>query len=123
MILLDTDIIIDVLRNKKEAVEFFSVRQSEIHIIHPIMLELLAGARNRAEAELIQKKIDLSILEIDEGIWQRAREIIIEYGYSHGTGIIDSLIAATALEYDFELYSNNEKHYQPIAALRYKKAY
>jgi hypothetical protein len=123
MILLDTDIIIDVLRNRKEAVEFFSAKRSQIHIIHPIMLELLAGARNRAEAETIQKKIDLSILDIDEGIWLSAREIIIEYGYSHGTGIIDSLIAATALEYDCELYSKNEKHFKSIAALRYKKPY
>jgi len=123
MILLDTNIIIDVLRNRKEAIEFFSARRSEIHIIHPIMLELLAGARTRAEAEIIQKKIDLSILEIDEGIWQRAREIIIEYGYSHGTGIIDSLIAATALEYDCELYSGNAKHFQPIVGLHYKIAY
>ena len=86
-------------------------------------MEILKGARNKKEAKQFLKDLDFPILQINELVWTRAFGILIDYGLKDGTGIIDATIAATAIEYDFELWSRNEKHYKLIKALLYKKPY
>ena len=46
-----------------------------------------------------------------------------DYGRSHGVGLNDALIAATALEQDLQLLTLNVKHYPALGKQQMTKAY
>jgi predicted nucleic acid-binding protein len=64
------------------------------------------------------------IIPIDENIATRAGIIRRDFGKSHGTGLADAIIAATAEAQQANLVTLNSKHFQMIkdVVLPYKKA-
>ena len=51
------------------------------------------------------------IIEVDEEIARNAGIIKDKYGKSHGTGMVDAIIAASARKVEAELITLNIKHY------------
>lgn len=99
MIVIDTDIIIWILRGNKEIKEMFkkTIKQTNGSIfVTPIQLaEIYAGIR---EKEKIDTEIFLdsfSILNIDGKIGKLAGEFMNKYQKSHNIAINDALIAAS----------------------------
>jgi tRNA(fMet)-specific endonuclease VapC len=54
----------------------------------------------------------------NEGINNLFLGLFDSYSRSHRPGIGDALIAATALYYDFPLYTQNKKHFGFIPGIR-----
>jgi predicted nucleic acid-binding protein len=56
MILLDSDVMIDLLRQYPPAVEWFDTLEDEEEIILPgyVVMELIQGCRNKTEQERLQ---------------------------------------------------------------------
>ena len=120
LLLIDTDILIDVGRDDKKAVARLQKEeiQFEFGISVITKMELLVGCRNKNELKKLDDFLErFKVLSIEENIADRAVELLRIYRLSHGLLIPDSLIAATALELNVSLLSKNQKDYRFISEL------
>lgn len=116
--LLDTTVLVDVGRDKKEVVELVEALP-ELIISAVSAGELIQGVANKRE--LRQAKIFLvgtRILEINEQISLKSRELLIKYKLSHGLYLMDALVAATAWVNGLVLVTDNLKHFKFIKGLK-----
>src|SRR6056300_1397346 len=64
------------------------------------------------------KELCFETLPLSERIGYRASIYVEEYALSHGTGVADALVAATAVEENRVLLSGNIKHFKCIKDLQ-----
>ncbi len=118
MILLDTCIVIDVLRGREQAVAYVTALDAQPAISAATATELVAGCRNIRERRQVDRLIEHYIVhDIDREIACLAGEFIRDYGASHGTDPIDALIAATARLRGLTLATLNLKHFPMFKGL------
>jgi tRNA(fMet)-specific endonuclease VapC len=80
--------------------------------------ELIFGAINKKEIQIIKKDIEhLILMHINDLISQKFIELLLKYSKSHGLSVPDALIAATALVNDVKLYTLNVKDFKFIDGL------
>ena len=119
MTLLDTCILIDVLRGREQALAFITTLDEKPAISAVTATELVAGCRNVKERRQIDQLIETyGIHDIDRDIACLAGEYIRAYGPSHGTDPIDALIAATAMVRAAPLATLNLKHFPMFKGLK-----
>jgi predicted nucleic acid-binding protein len=120
--LIDTDVLIDISRGNTAAADFVDALPEEIFISR-ISMELIVGARNKRDQNVIESFIgSFPIKELSDSIGQKAHQQLRQYAKSHGLTLADALIAATALLNDLALVSKNEKHFRPIKGLSFSRA-
>lgn len=119
MILLDSDIMIDLLRQHPPAVNWLdSLGDEELVLPGFVVMELLQGCSNRAEQ--VKMKQALTGFEI---VWplpeacNEALEVFARFHLSHGIGLLDALIGQTAVALSMSLHTFNRKHYAVIPDL------
>ena len=119
MIVLDSDVMIDLLRQYRPAIAWLdSLGEEEIILPGFVVMELLQGCRNRAE----QIKVE-QILTGFETVWplpetcEAALIIFADSHLSHGIGLLDALIGQTAVALNLPLCTFNRKHYAAIPNL------
>jgi len=123
--LLDTSILIDVLRGYEPAKNWIdSLPESARRISVITAAELLAGCHNQAEQRRLERELaSYSTLWIDEEISQSALNFYNRFYLSHGTGFFDCLIAASSIKHELQLATINIKHFAPIPHLQAKRPY
>lgn len=125
MILLDTDILIDLLRSRPERISWFEKefgKRDTLHISIITKLELLKGCRRKKERVVIYDWLkSFHHIHLNEVMSEKAEELFEKYYPKQGLGILDSLIAATAICSKLILYSGNQKHFKGIPGLTLKK--
>ncbi len=114
-ILVDSDILIEVCRgrNKEISGRWFELSQSETEILYsPVTeAELWSGAL-LSEHDLLRDLFRaLACVPIDSETGQQAGDFLRQYRKSHGIGLGDALIAATAVLNQAALWTRNRKHY------------
>lgn len=117
--LVDTDVLIWHLRGLPRATQRLD-RLPRLTISAITWLELLHGMRSRAELQAVQKSLALRNTEqlpVTPAITIRAVSLMENLSLSHGLGMGDALIAATALEHSLPLLTANVKHFGPIEGL------
>jgi predicted nucleic acid-binding protein len=118
MMLLDTCILIDVLRGKTAASAFVMGLRTPPQVSAVTLTGLVAGCRNAKERHLIDRLLSHFVVhDIGRDIANLAGEFIRRYGASHGTDPIDALIAATAKVQGQALATLNLKHFPMFAGL------
>jgi predicted nucleic acid-binding protein len=122
MILFDTDILINVLRNDLGTLAWFERRleqEPQVGLSVISKLELLKGCRTKKERYCIGDWLkEFEIIPIEHSISVQAEGLFETYYPKQGMGILDAFIAATALERKMILCSANKKHFQKIPHLR-----
>lgn len=119
--IIDTDILIDTSRNKSEAIDYLQNLQtsSTLAISAVTQMELIVGCTNKADLRKIENFLQqFSIIKIDQDISDRSVELLKFYRLSHGLLIADSLIAATAIVWDYPLATKNQRDYRFIQELK-----
>lgn len=122
-VLCDTNIFIHLFKKDKKTIKILHKIDSK-NILMPAItvMELFRGMRNKKELTEMIKKIDnYSIFDIDRNTSKLARELIKKYHLSKGMDIPDSLIAASAKNYNLELFTYNTKDFKFITGLRLYK--
>ena len=115
---LDTCIVIDVLRGRTAALAFLTALPRPPAICAVTATELVAGCRNSEERRQIDQLLShLVVHDVDLAIASLAGEYIRRYGPSHGTDPIDALIAATAKAHQLPLVTLNLKHFPMFTGL------
>jgi predicted nucleic acid-binding protein len=115
MVVIDTDVLIQILRGDKEIEKIFRdvITGTEGYIfITPVQIaEIYAGIRPREKAK-VENFIDaLNVIGIDKNISKLAGKFMNEYGKSHNVTMADALIAASTKKHVFKLWTLNKKHY------------
>ena len=125
--IIDTDILIDLLRNKKEAVAFVATMQDKNLLLSTTVInqfELHYGAhksRNpekslQATRRLLNK---LQILPLTPRSAEKAGHIFAELETRGQTiGLRDTLIGAIALTREFSVATYNTEHFKKIRNLK-----
>ena len=124
-VLIDTDVLIDFLRGLTLAKTFIEGLASPIYISTITVAELHVGVRNGKERAALTTFLDsLALLPLDAETAAEGGLLRRDYGSSHGIGLNDALIAATALKHKLELATLNAKHYPMVKRLLvpYQKA-
>ena len=110
--LLDTCIVIDYLRQKRQAVSYIHALSAVPQLSGITVMELYAGIRGQRERRRIEAMINHTlVLDITHDIGVKAGEYLKKYRASHGVGAIDALIAATAESHGLNLVTLNLKHF------------
>ena len=120
MVLIDTDILIDVTRDIPHAIQRLTEEvEQAVPIISSITRkELLMGCRNKEEvAKILNFLTRFSLQRLTPAIDALADRLLETYYLSHGLMIPDALIAATALELKCPLLSKNQKDFRFINSL------
>lgn len=118
--LLDSDILIEHLRGKQQALQFIAELKAKGELLVSVITvaELFTGVRNERDEEAINHLLQLArIIPVDEPIARRSGIIRNQYRQSHGTGAPDALIAATAEAEEATLVTFNQRHFPMIANL------
>lgn len=117
--LLDTCIVIDVLRGREAAVAFVNGLPEVPSLSAITATELIAGARNARERRQIERLLEVyTVHDIGLEIASLAGDYLRQYGPSHGVDPIDALIAATAKTANLELATLNLKHFPMFKGLK-----
>ena len=116
--LLDSCIVIDYLREHPPAVRYIRTLATEPLLSAVTIAEVYVGVRNRAEASRVEMLVDLFVvLAVDAEIARRGGELRRRFARSHGTGLLDALIAATAQVHGARLVTRNARHFPMLEDL------
>lgn len=119
MKLLDTCILIDVLRGRGAALDFVAGFKTTPVLSAITATELIAGARGPREASAIDRILaTYEIVDVDLDIARLAGSYVRDFGRSHAVDPIDALIAATASTKKLELATLNLKHFPMFRGLK-----
>jgi hypothetical protein len=118
-ILPDTDVLVDFLRGHSRAVAFVNAHHPHIILSSIVVAELYAGVKGDAESATLQNFISLfRVVPVTAEIARAAGLYKRDYGPSHGVGLADAVLAATAQAENAELKTLNTKHYPMLKGLK-----
>jgi len=117
-ILLDTDVLVDFFRGYSKAVAFINANSARIILSSIVIAELYAGVKGDAEQTTIENFVSLfPVIPVGVEIAKAGGLYKRDYGKSHGVGLADAILAATAEAENAELRTLNIKHYPMIKGL------
>ena len=121
-VLIDSDILIEVLRGRDAAVleAWERLANSEpVPLCSSVSIaEIWCGARPRETETIDRLFASLPAVPADAQVGRQAGEFLGRYGKSHGVELGDALIGATAIVHGLRLWTRNRKHY-PMPGLRF----
>ena len=118
--LIDSDVLIDILRGDQLALGLFHALLHEGPITVSVVsrMETIRGCLNRQmqqQAERLLKQLEL--VGLDAQISAKADQLVTQYYLSNNMAVQDALIAATALVYDLPLLTKNQRDFRFIPGL------
>lgn len=123
MILLDTDVMVDVLRGYEPAKKWLESAQ-EIGVPGLVVMELLQGCQNAKEQRQLEKSLSgYPLYWSTEEDCNRALASFSAHHLSDNIGLLDALIAETAIGICAELATFNVKHYRVLRGLKLIQPY
>ena len=118
-IIIDTNIIIEVLKNNKEVIRNIdSIGIEKMAVSCITVMELYYGALNKADLRNIKKYLKaFEIIKINHNISSLAVDLIEKYAKGYNLNLPDAFIAATSINYDLKLFTLNIKDFRYIEGL------
>ncbi len=116
-LLIDSDVLIDYLRDLAPAVRYFQgVKAAAVSAV--TVAEVYAGARARDEESAIEDFLrTVTVLPVDREVGRRGGQLRKQFLPSHKVEIADALIAASSLLHNLTLVTLNRRHYPMIRNL------
>ena len=113
---MDTDVLIEYLRGREKAAEYLEGLVPDLSISVVSIAELFAGIQgDDEERKLRQFLLAFAILPVTERVARTGGLYRRDYRPSHGTGLADALIAATAEELGLNLVTFNYRHFPMVS--------
>ena len=95
LLVIDTDVLIDYLRDQPQAVAFLEGSDRPLAVSVVSIAELYVGVREGAERQRLDVFVSaFEVLALGQEAAVQAGLFRRQYGRSHGTGLADALIAA-----------------------------
>lgn len=114
-VLIDTDVLIDFLRGHSSAKDYIAGLSGNVYISVITIAELNVGVRDGKERAVLTTFLDtFQAITLDAELAAEGGLLRRDYGKTHGIGLNDALIAATALKHKLQLITLNAKHYPMV---------
>jgi predicted nucleic acid-binding protein len=114
-LLLDTDVLVEYLRGRPETIEYLEGLESDLFVSVVSVAELFSGVKgDEEERSLEQFLLAFTALPVTEGVARLGGLYRRDFRPSHGTGLADALIAATAEENRVNLVTFNRRHFPMV---------
>ena len=118
MIILDTTVLIDLLRGHVPAMSYLTSLDEIPACSEVTRVEVLRGVRH-SEREATERLMQsISWLGVDEQVARRAGNLGRKWRRSHLLATTDLIIAATAQEVEAQLATSNVRHYPMFEGLQ-----
>ena len=120
VVLIDTDVLIDVAGSVEQAVEHLErIEESQTPATSIISrMELIVGCRNKKELREVDRfLLRFAIIGLSELAAEAAADLLRRFRLSHGLLIPDALIAATAVVEEIPFLTKNQRDYRFIEEL------
>ncbi len=121
MIIADTDVLVDFLRDRGPMADRIALELTTSSFVTTVIteFELRSGVRSRREAKAVEALLDaLDVFSLDQPAARRASEVrrALE-SKGQAIGMADSLIAGICLERNGILLTRNVKHFSRVDGL------
>jgi predicted nucleic acid-binding protein len=124
MLLLDTDVLIDIQKGRPQALAWFGSLTELPSVPGLVVMELIQGAQNMQQVRQALKLVaPMPVAWPTETDCARALSDFSVFHLTHGLGLLDSLIAACALGRSATLCTFNSKHYRAVPGLSILEPY
>ncbi|MBN1554740.1 MAG: type II toxin-antitoxin system VapC family toxin [Phycisphaerae bacterium] len=118
-ILVDTDVMVDFLRGHPKAVAFLRKQSNRIILSAIVAAELYAGVKGDEELNVLENLLSLfRMIPVSHTLARAGGLYKRDYAKSHGVGLADAILAATAEIENADLKTLNVKHYPMIRGLK-----
>ena len=118
-ILVDTDVMIDYLRGREQAIALIRDCADRIVLSPIVVAELYAGVKGDGEEAILDELVSLfRVVEVTSEIARTGGLFKRDYGKSHGVSLADAILAASAQSETAELCTLNVKHYPMMKQLK-----
>jgi len=120
MVLVDTDVMIDVLREYPPAVAWLeSLEEEEVVLPGLVAMEPVQGCGDKTEQRKLEAKLKpYRLAWPSSSACDAALNVFTAYYLSHGLGILGALIGQLAVSLGLPLHTFNQKHYESIPDLQ-----
>ena len=116
--ILDTDVLILLEKENPAALAWYTALTETPYVAGFAALELLNGCENAADRRRIEAFLkDFTMLWPDETTLDQAAQDYGALRLSHGIGVLDMVIAVTALVFGEELATFNVRHFRAVPSL------
>ena len=125
-VLVDTTILVDLLRGYDAAADFLDATRAEENLICSAVTkaELIVGARTRAELKAIDQLLARFRIEpISASDSTRSLTWLRKYYHSYGVGYHDCLLGAAAIRLRIPVATLNEKHFLILPGIKVVRPY
>ncbi len=126
MILFDTDVAVDILRQRASAVQWWTSLDPALAAAVPgyVALELTDGCQNSTDLSALARFLrPLQIVWLSEDQSDRALQAYASIRLANAMDPFDILIAQTALLLGEPLHAFNQKHFNAVGGLRTVQPY
>ncbi len=125
-VLVDADVMVDFLRGHPKAVALVQTHSAWIILSSIVAAELYAGVKSDEEMSRLDSLLSLfRIVPVSKELARAGGLCKNRYAKSHGVGLADAIVAATADAENADLKTLNTKHYPMLKGLKpaYKKTW
>jgi predicted nucleic acid-binding protein len=122
--LVDTSVVVDILRAYPPAVAWLNAQTDNIGITHFGWYEVIEGCPNKQKQKAairVLERFELELINDDDIEW--ATTALLKHYLKGNVDAFDCLIAATAHRLHIPLYTRNLKHFTPLLGGLAQKPY
>ena len=117
--LLDTDVVVEYLRGSKQAIAFLEKLEGSVFLSVITVAELFAGVSGTEERQSVDQFLQaFHIIPIDEELAKEGCLYRKEFFPSHGVGLADALLAATADRVHATFVTFNRRHFPMLKDIK-----
>lgn len=110
--LLDTDVIIEYLRGRDEAIRYVESLEGELCVSAITVAELYSGVKGSDEEAALEGFLDaFEVIPIDRALARLGGLCRQRYQPAHGTGLADAIVATSAESAGAALVTFNKRHF------------
>ena len=126
MIILDSDVAIDVLRGLPPAVAWFGGLALDEPVVIPgyVGMEIIWGTRDASDQKRTEQWLsDCNIVWLEPDLCNLALQALSKVHLKNAIGVLDLLVAQVAISMDLPLHTFNQKHFDVVSELKTIRPY